>query len=323
MKKTLLGTLLTTSMFMALLNSSYAERPLIKIDGSSTVFPITEAVAEEFQTKKRGKVMVTVGISGTGGGFKKFIRSEIDIVNASRAIKPKEYKLCKQEGIEFIELPIAYDGLAIMVNPQNDWVDSLTVSELKKIWRSQAEGKVMKWSQIRQGWPDKEFRLFGPGVDSGTFDYFTKVINGKEGASRGDFTASEDDNVLVQGIANDIHGLGFFGFAYYEHNKDKLKLVPIDDEKGEDGPVYPTVKTINNETYKPLSRAIFIYVNKKAATKNEVNEFVQFYLKNAPELTTEVGYIPLPTYIYKNTLNRFKKRVIGSVFLNEDDLVID
>lgn len=299
-------------------NANAGERKLIKVDGSSTVFPITEAVAEEFQIQNRN-IMITVGISGSGGGFKKFGRGETDISDASRPIKSKEIGVCKENGIEFIELPVAYDGLAVMVNPQNDWVDHLTVKELKKMWEPQAQKKIMKWNQIRPEWPDKEIHLFGPGVDSGTFDYFTKAINGEEGASRGDFTASEDDNVLVQGIATDKYALGFFGLAYYEYNKEKLKLVPIDDEKNDNGkgPIFPSLETVKNFTYQPLSRPIFIYINKKSAEKKEVEAFVRFYIKNARELTAEVGYIPLPDTAYLLALKRFKNRKTGSVFAGE------
>ncbi len=295
---------------------SHAARKLVKVDGSSTVFPVTEAVAEEFQIEKRGRVMVTVGISGTGGGFKKFCRGEIDVTDASRPVKPEEVELCKKNGIEYIELPVAYDGLAVIVNPANDWVDYMTVRELKKLWEPAAQRRVTKWSQIRKGWPDEEIHLFGPGTDSGTFDYFTKAIVGKEGASRGDFTASEDDNVLVQGIATDKYALGYFGLAYYEHNRDKLKLVPIDDEKDDNGkgPILPTAETVNNGTYQPLSRPIFIYVSKKAAERPEVEDFVKFYLENAGSLAREVGYIPLPDRVYKLALERFNKRKTGSVF---------
>ena len=243
-------------------------RKLINVDGSSTVFPITEAVAEEFQIEHKD-IMVTVGISGTGGGFKKFGRGETDISDASRPIKASEADLCVQNGIEYIELPVAYDGLAVMVNPKNDWVDYLTVKELKKLWEPEAQKTITKWNQIRPEWPDKEIHLYGPGVDSGTFDYFTEAINGKSGASRGDFTASEDDNVLVQGIATDKYALGFFGLAYYEHNKDKLKLVPIDDEKDDNGKgsILPSMETVNNSTYQPLARPIFIYVSKSPGTR--------------------------------------------------------
>lgn len=311
-------TIIASAVLTASFNSGYATRKLVKVDGSSTVFPITEAVAEEFQAEKRGAVMVTVGISGTGGGFKKFCRGETDISNASRPIKPTEVELCKQNGIEYIELPVAYDGLAVMVNPKNNWVDFLTVKELKKIWEPSAQGRIKRWNQIRPTFPDKEIHLFGAGVDSGTYDYFTEAIVGKEGASRGDFTASEDDNVLVQGIATDPLAVGFFGLAYYEENQEKLKLVPIDDERDENGkgPILPTLKTVNNGTYQPLARPIFIYVSKKSAKREEVKEFVEFYLKSEG-LVREVGYIPLPKKAYELALKRFKKGVTGSIFGGE------
>jgi len=289
---------------------------VVKIDGSSTVYPITEAVAEEFQKVEKGKTNVTVGISGTGGGFKKFCNGEIDISDASRPIKPSEVELCKKNSIEYVELPVAYDGLAIMVNPKNNWVDYLTVKELKKMWEPEAQGKIKKWNQIRPNWPDKEIHLFGAGVDSGTFDYFTEAINGKGGASRGDFTASEDDNVLVQGIATDTLALGFFGVAYYEHNKDRLKLVPIDDENDANGkgPILPEYENVVKGTYQPLARPIFIYVNKKSADKPEVKRFVEFYMKEGDKLSKEVGYIALPDKAYTLGLSRFEKRLAGSVF---------
>lgn len=296
-------------------NSFGGDRKLVKIDGSSTVFPITEAVAEEFQIENRN-IMVTVGISGTGGGFKKFSRGEIDISDASRPIKSKEVKSCAENGIEYIELPVAFDGLAVLVNKQNDWVKSITVEELKKMWEPAAQKSITRWNQIRAEWPNKDIHLYGPGVDSGTFDYFTKAINGEEGASRGDFTASEDDNVLVQGIATDKYALGFFGLAYYEYNKDKLKLVPVDDldDSNGKGPIAPSVETVNNGTYKPLARPIFIYVNKEAAKKPEVDKFVQYYIKNAPQLSAEVGYIPLPERAYVLTFKKYKNGRTGSVF---------
>ncbi|RMG60892.1 MAG: PstS family phosphate ABC transporter substrate-binding protein [Deltaproteobacteria bacterium] len=293
-----------------------AKRLLVKVDGSSTVYPITEAVAEEFQGAMRGKVMVTVGISGTGGGFKKFCRGETDVNDASRPIKPVEVKLCRENGIDFVELPVAYDGIAVVVNPSNSWVDYMTVDELKRIWEPSAQGKVTRWSQVRKGWPDREIHLFGPGVDSGTYDYFTKAIVGQEGASRGDFTASEDDNVLVQGVSTDPSALGFFGLAYYEENTDKLKVVPIDDGKDTNGkgPVTPSPETVKNGTYQPLSRPIFIYVSSKSMKRPEVKDFVTFYLKNAKDLVREVGYIPLPDRAYDLALERFRKGITGSVF---------
>jgi phosphate transport system substrate-binding protein len=291
-----------------------AAAAVIQIDGSSTVFPITQAVAEEYQKAKGGKV--TVGVSGTGGGFKKFCRDEIAIAGASRPIKDEEQQACKAAGIEFIELPVAYDGLAVMVNPQNDWVDKLTVEELKTIWAPEAQGKITKWSQVRKGWPDKDLRLFGAGVDSGTYDYFTQAIVGKEHASRGDFTSSEDDNVLVQGISTDPSGLGFFGYAYYIENKDKLKLVPIDDGKDENGKgaIAPSPETVANGTYQPLSRPIFIYVSSKAMARPEVKAFVEFYLTDGISLVNEVGYIALPAKAYELARKRFTDGKTGSVF---------
>ncbi|MCM8786951.1 MAG: PstS family phosphate ABC transporter substrate-binding protein [Candidatus Omnitrophica bacterium] len=297
------------------LTGAFSDTKLIKIDGSSTVFPITEAVAEEFQKQYPG-IKVMVGISGTGGGFKRFCRAETDISDASRPIKPKEVELCKENNIEYIEVPVAYDGLAVMVNPQNTWVDYLTVKELKKIWEPSSQGVITKWSQIRAGFPDKEIHLFGPGTDSGTFDYFTEAICGKSGASRGDYTASEDDNILVEGIASDPFALGYFGLAYYEQNKDKLKIVPIDDEDDTNGKgaIAPSLETVMDSTYQPLSRPIFIYISTKAAKKDEVKKFVEFYLKEAKKLVVEVGYIPLPDEAYKAALERFQKGITGSVF---------
>jgi phosphate transport system substrate-binding protein len=288
---------------------------LIKVDGSSTVFPITEAVAEEFQKQYPG-IKVMVGISGTGGGFKRFGRGETDISDASRPIKAKEIDLCRENSISYIELPVAYDGLAVVVNSKNTWVDYLTVKELKKIWEPESQGKVNNWSQIRDGFPSKEIQLFGPGTDSGTFDYFTEVICGKSGASRGDYTASEDDNVLVEGVASDSSALGYFGLAYYEANKDKLKIVPVDDEKDGNGqgPIKPNMQTVIDATYQPLARPIFIYVSAQAAKKEEVQKFVEFYLKNAPALVEEVGYVPLSQEAYQAALGRFEKKITGSVF---------
>ncbi len=295
---------------------------MVRIDGSSTVFPITEAVAEEFQKVNRG-VRVTVGISGTGGGMKKFGRGETDISNASRPIKPSEVELCAQNGIEYIELPVAYDGLAVMVNPENTWADSMTVAELKKLYEPEAQGKIMRWNQVRADWPNKEIHLFGAGVDSGTYDYFTEAIVGEEGASRGDFTSSEDDNVLVQGIATDPLALGFFGYAYYEANKDKLKLVAIDDGDDDNGKgaIAPSPETVADGTYQPLSRPIFIYVNKAAVDRPEVAAFVRFYLANAPALVREVGYIPLPDRAYQLAQQRVDKRITGSLFAGKGSKV--
>lgn len=283
---------------------------LVKVDGSSTVFPITEAVAEEFR-RDHPQVNVTVGVSGTGGGFKKFARGEIDISDASRPIQAEEAEQCRQAGIEYIELPIAYDALTVVVNPKNTWCEAMTVEELKRLWEPEAQGKITKWSQIRPGWPDKEIKLLGPGVDSGTYDYFTEAIVGKEHASRGDFVPSEDDNVLVQGVSQDPYALAYFGYAYYEENRDRVKAVAIDNGSG---PVAPSEETLRNGTYQPLSRPLFIYVNRAAADRSEVEAFVEFYLSQAKNLVREVGYFPLSEEAYQLALERFRKRVVGSVF---------
>jgi len=287
----------------------------IKIDGSSTVFPITEAVAEEFRTPQP-HVKVTVGVSGTGGGFKKFGAGEIDISDASRPIKDTEIELAKKNGVEFIELPVAYDALSIVVHPENDWAQDITVAELKKIWEPSAQGKVTKWSQVRAGWPETPLKLYGPGTDSGTFDYFTSAIVGEEKASRGDYTASEDDNMLVQGVSRDKGGLGYFGLAYLLENEGKLKALPVNDEDSAngDGPQAPTVEGVQAGTYQPLARPIFIYVSKKAVERPEIKEFVRFYLQKAPELVKEVGYVPLQPDVYQLALSRFDSGTTGSMF---------
>ncbi len=266
----------------------------INIDGSSTVYPITEAVAEEFQ-KIQPDVKVSVALSGTGGGFKKFGRAETDINDASRPIKSAEDSLAKSNSVSYVELTVAFDGMAVVVNPKNDWCNDMSVAELKMLWAPEAQGKIKKWNQIRKEWPDEEIHLFGAGVESGTYDYFTEVIVGKSHSSRGDFTASEDDNVLVQGIASDKYGLGFFGLAYYEENQDKLKIIGIDDGKDDNGkgPVIPSVETVKNKSYSPLGRPLFIYVNSTAGKRKEVQEFVRFYLANTNTLSEEVGFIPL------------------------------
>lgn len=292
---------------------------LIQIDGSSTVFPITEAVSEEFQKAKKGAVKVTVGISGTGGGFKKFCRGESDISDASRPILKAEMETCKQSGVQYIELPIAYDALTVIVNPKNDWVKSLNVPDLKKMWEPGAQGKVTSWNQVRSEWPNSPLKLFGPGADSGTFDYFTEAIVGKAKSSRGDFTASEDDNVLVQGVANDRNALGYFGFAYYIENQKKLRAVPIDGGKG---PVLPSAKTVEDGTYQPLSRPIFIYVSKKSLDQPEVREYVDFYLKNAPSLVKQVKYVALPSSAYTIGMDHVKKGKVGTVFGGESQVGI-
>ncbi|MBX7144219.1 MAG: PstS family phosphate ABC transporter substrate-binding protein [Oligoflexia bacterium] len=292
----------------------------IKVDGSSTVYPITEAVAEEFGRHAQA-VKVTVGISGTGGGFKKFCAGETDISDASRPIKGAEIDLCRQHGVEYVELPIAYDALSIVVSKKNTWLHSITVTELKKLWEPQAQGKVSTWNQIRPEWPNQPIHLFGPGVDSGTFDYFTEAIVGKEDASRGDYTSSEDDNVLVQGVSQDEGALGFFGFAYYQENKERLRALAIDDEIDNDGKgaVEPNSQTVLNETYKPLARPLFVYVRTEALGRPEVDKFVSYYLAQGRTLVSEVGYVPLAEGIQALAVRRFEKRIAGSVYTNVDN----
>jgi len=279
----------------------------ISIDGSSTVYPITEAVAEEFRNEAP-EVKVTVGLSGTGGGFKKFSRGETDINNASRSIKSEESEACKANNIDYLELSVAYDGLVVVVNPQNDWVKEITVAELKKIWEPEAQGKIKFWNQIRPEWPKEEIHLYGAGVESGTYDYFTEAIVGKSHSSRGDYTGSEDDNVLVQGVAGDKFALGFFGLAYFEENITKLKAVPVDDQNDENGKgaILPSTETVLNKTYAPLSRPLFIYVNSKAVKRPEVIQFVDFYLSAGAELVKAVGFVPLTAEEYKAQQEKFK-----------------
>ena len=287
----------------------------IVVDGSSTVFPITEAVAEEFQ-KVEPQASVTVGVSGTGGGFKKFLAGEVDVVDASRPIKSSELEYAQMSNISFVELPVAYDALSVVVNKKNTWVDYLTVAELKKIWSPESQGKVLKWSDVRAGWPDKPLRLFGPGTDSGTFDYFTEVINGKEDASRGDYTSSEDDNVIVKGVEGDEGALGYFGVAFYEANKSRLKIVPIDDEKADNGvgPQLPSTENVIKASYSPLARPLFIYFRASSLARPEVVKFASFYLANVKSLAAEVGYIPLPDAIYSQVQSRLDQKLAGSVF---------
>jgi phosphate transport system substrate-binding protein len=320
LKKTLIATGVASAVGAAILFAAPAPAradAVIKIDGSSTVFPITEAVAEEFQKMKKNTVKVTVGISGTGGGFKKFCRGETDISDASRPILKKEMEACKAAGVEYYELPIAFDALTVMVNPKNDWITSMTVAELKKIWEPAAQGKIMKWNQVNPKWPDAPIKLYGAGSDSGTFDYFTEAVVGKAKSSRGDYTASEDDNVLVQGISHDKNALGYFGFAYYAENPTKLKAVAVDGGKG---PILPSAQTVENGTYNPLGRPIFIYISKKSAAKPEIKEFVEYYLKNSAPLIKQVKYVPLPASAYQTALSHFQKGKIGTVFGGEAEV---
>jgi len=276
----------------------------ITIDGSSTVYPVSEIVAEEFKGQNPD-VKVTVGTSGTGGGFKKFANGELDIAGASRAIEESEIEACKAKGIEFVEIPIAFDGLSIVVNPQNDFVNDITVADLKKIWM---DGSTVKtWRDVNPAWPAEPIKLYGAGTDSGTFDYFTKAVNGKEKSSRADYQASEDDNVLVQGVVGDKYSLGYFGYAYYLESKDKLKLLKV-------GGVEPNAETIADGTYNPLSRPLFWYVNKKSLEKPQVAAIVKFLLSESKSLVTETGYIPLPDEAYAAAQKRVDGKVTGTVF---------
>lgn len=307
-RNTLIAGLIVQAFSFA--QSAMAADKIIKIDGSSTVYPITEAVAEEFQRAKG--VKVTVGESGTGGGFKKFCRGETDISDASRPISQKEIDACKEGGVQFIELPIAYDALTVVVNSKNDWIKQITVAELKKIW--EPGSKVKNWKEINPAYPDKPINLYGPGTASGTFDYFTEAVNGKAKSSRTDYTPSEDDNVLVQGVAGNVGGMAYFGMAYYQENTDKLKALPV-VAKDSSKAILPSEATVMDGTYQPLSRPLFIYVNATAAAfKPEVKAFVNFYLENAPTLVKEVKYVPLPKADYDAVKAHYKAMKPGTGF---------
>ena len=298
---------------VALFGAQMVQADVVKVDGSSTVYPITEAVAEEFQKAKKNAIKVTVGISGTGGGFKKFCRGEIDIANASRPILKKEMADCKAAGVEYIELPVAFDALTVVMNPKNAFLKELTVEQLKAIWEPAAQGKIARWNQVNPTWPDAPIKLFGAGADSGTFDYFTEAVVGKAKSSRGDYTASEDDNVLVQGVSRDVNAIGYFGYAYYAENTGKLKAVPIIEKAGKPA-VLPSEESVIKGTYQPLSRPIFVYINPKSLDKPEVREFVEFYMKNASKLSKEVKYVPLPVKAYTVNMEHVDKKKTGTVF---------
>ncbi len=302
MKKILFTSAMTIMMFACGNNKKEDNNSSISIDGSSTVYPISEAIAEEYRTEDKD-VDVTIGVSGTGGGFQKFGRGEVDIANASRPIKEDEKAAAAANNINFVEIEVAYDGLAVVINPENDWVTCLTVEQLKMIWEPGAQGTITRWNQIDPSWPDEEIHLFGPGVASGTFDYFTEAIVGKSGSSRGDYTASEDDNILVQGVSGDKYGLGFFGLAYYEENQDKLKMVGVD---GGEGCVEPDMETVSDGSYAPLSRPLYIYVNSTSIKNPKVVDFVNFYLEEAPSLLKDVGYVPLTSEEYKIEQEKFQ-----------------
>ncbi|MEL6345653.1 MAG: PstS family phosphate ABC transporter substrate-binding protein [Myxococcota bacterium] len=291
---------------------------LIQIDGSSTVFPITEAVAEDFQRGRPSRV--TIGVSGTGGGFKKLCRGETDIIGASRPITDVEKSLCAEGGVGFIELPMAYDGIAVVIHPENDWSTEMTVGQLKTIWQPEAQGKIMAWNQIDPAWPSEEMHLYGPGVSSGTYDYFTKAIVGKQHASRGDVTSSEDDNVLVQGVARDRYAMGFFGLAYYTENQEKVRAIAINDGDDSNGAgfILPSLAAITDGTYQPLNRPIFLYVSANVADRKEIGDFISFYLSaEGQALVREVGYVPLATAEYTIVKKRFDDRVTGSLFTKD------
>lgn len=291
---------------------SGGEQTLIRIDGSSTVFPIAEAVAEEFQLAGNSNVRVTVGLSGTGGGFKKLCRGDTDISNASRPILAEEMEKCRAAGIRYLELPIAFDAITVVVNPKNDWVKTLTIADLKKIWEPAAQGQVLNWNQVRPEWPDTRLMLFGPGADSGTFDYFSEAVSGKAKASRGDYTASEDDNVLVQGVENNKNALGYFGYAYYAAHKERMRAVAIEKEGG--GAVLPSIEAVIDGSYQPLSRPLFIYVAESAAQRPEVRKFIEFYLTEGAKLAGDVGFVPLPEQASQVALEHFRNNRLGTVF---------
>ncbi len=298
-----------------------AQAQVVKIDGSSTVYPITEGVAEDFQKLKKNAIKVTVGISGTGGGFKKFCRGETDVQNASRPILEKEIADCRAAGVEYIELPVAFDALTVVMNPRNAFIKAMTVAELKMMWEPAAQGKIMRWNQVNPAWPDAPIKLFGAGSDSGTFDYFTEAINGKSKASRGDFTASEDDNVLVQGVSQDVNAIGYFGYAYFAENQSRLKAVPIIEKEGKPA-VSPSEATVLDGTYQPLSRPIFIYVNAKSLAKPEVREFADYYMKTAAKIAKEVKYVPLPGKAYTIGLEHIAKMKKGTVMGGKNEVGI-
>jgi phosphate transport system substrate-binding protein len=310
--KHLKQTILALALGQLAIGSVQAQSNVVKIDGSSTVYPITEAVAEEFQKAEKNAIKVTVGISGTGGGFKKFCRGEIDISDASRPILKKEMEACAAAGIKYFELPVAFDALTVVINPKNAFIKQMTVEELKKMWEPSAQGKITRWNQVNPAWPDQPMKLFGPGADSGTFDYFTEATVGKSKSSRGDFTASEDDNVLVQGVTQDVNALGYFGYAYYAENTAKLKAVPIVNPKGK--AVLPSMDNVINGSYEPLSRPIFIYVAEKALQRPEVKKFVEYYMKHGAKLSKEVKYVPLPDKAYATNLDHLKKGKLGTAF---------
>lgn len=303
---------LCAGLFVASCGTSMGD--IVRVGGSSTLYPISEAVAEEFGGGNR--VPVTIASSGTGGGFKQLCEGSLDVAGASRPIKSIEIEKCAEHGYGFIELPVAYDGIVVVVHPEAHWVDSMTVAELARLWAPEAQNTIMRWNQIRPEWPDEPIRLYGAGVDSGTYDYFTKAIVGTEHASRGDYTSSEDDNIIVQGIASDRYSLGFFGFAYYIENTDILKPIAINDEDETNGAgaILPTIETVQDGTYQPLARPLLVYVRSDSANKPGVAEFVNYYIENSRWLSEDVGYIGLPDRAAQLVHARFNNHVTGSLF---------
>ncbi|MEM8720823.1 MAG: PstS family phosphate ABC transporter substrate-binding protein [Cyanobacteria bacterium P01_G01_bin.39] len=288
------------------------ETESIKIDGSSTVYPITQKIVEDYQANKEQPIGIEVGFSGTGGGFEQFCQGETDINNASRPIQLDEMSACNDAGVRFIELPVAFDALTVVVNPQNNWLDKLSVEELKQIWSPEAEGQITNWNQVRPSFPDQPLNLYAPGKDSGTFDYFTEAIVGESGASRSDITQSEDDNVLVSSVSQDPNALGYFGLAYYQEQASQMKAIAVDSGAGA---VLPSVSTVEQAQYQPLSRPLFVYVNAASAQKNQdLRQFIDFYLAQAPGLVTEVGYVPLPEEAYQINKVTFHQGEVGTVF---------
>lgn len=313
MKKNHLHTVFILMLLFSMVSCFGEYNDRIRIDGSSTLFPLTEAVAEEFRSVYP-EIKITVGVSGTSGGFKKFARNEIDITDASRPINSEEILLCKKNNVEFIELPVSLDGIVVAVNKENDFVKSLSVSELKKIWEPSAQGKIKYWNQIRSEWPKIPIQLFGAGPSSGSFDFFTTKIVGTKKASRGDYTASEDDNMLVQGVVGAKGALGYFGLSYYLENKDHLRAVMIDDENPQNGAgaFTPTEENIKNGRYQPLSRTEYLYINSKSANKEIIKKFVKYYLAVADNLLLEVGGIPLSKQMYLDALKKFDHNETGT-----------
>ncbi|MDD5029566.1 MAG: PstS family phosphate ABC transporter substrate-binding protein [Rhodoferax sp.] len=319
MKPNALKTILATSalaFFGATPLTSLAQ--VVTVDGSSTVYPITEGIAEDFQKANKG-YKVTVGVSGTGGGFKKFCRGETDISDASRPITAKEMEACKAAGVEYFELPVAFDALTVVINPKNTWLKQATVAELKAVWEPASQGKVLRWNQVNPAWPNEPMKLFGPGADSGTFEYFTEAIVGKPKSSRGDFTASEDDNVLVQGVAGDVNAMGYFGYAYYAENTNRLKALPIIAAPGKPA-VSPSAVAVENGSYQPLSRPIFIYVKAASMAKPEVKKFVEFYMEHGAKMANEVKYVGLPASVYKSNLKHLTDGKKGTVFGGKNEV---